>query len=208
MTDSIIFDLDGTLWDSREAIVRAWDEAVKDMGLNYTITLESLTPCMGLPLDKIADRLFPDHPKEKRTEIINACTAYEEERLNRKGGRLYPKLRETLEELKKTYRLFIVSNCQEGYIESFLGFHKLGDLFEDYENNGRTGLLKADNIKLIIKRNGLKAPIYTGDTETDRQSAKTAGIPFVFAAYGFGSVSEAAAVLPEFSALPEIMKTL
>lgn len=207
MIDSIIFDLDGTLWDSREGIVEAWNGAVEAMGIAPTVTVENLTPCMGLPLDEIAERLFPGNSREKREKIIESCITYQSNLLNKKGGKLYPGLIETLKTLKRDYRLFIVSNCQIGYIESFLGFHKTGELFEDFENNGRTGLLKAENISLIIDRNALKAPVYVGDTETDRQAAEKAGIPFIFASYGFGTVKkEAAAVLAEFSAFPKILR--
>ena len=45
------------------------------------------------------------------------------------------------------------------------------------------------NNKIIIERNNLKNPIYVGDTQGDKQSAIDAGIPFVYAEYGFGSVN-------------------
>ena len=68
--------------------------------------------------------------------------------------------------------------------------HKLDKYFTDYECPGRTGLSKGENNKLIIERNNLKNPVYVGDTEGDAESAKAAGIPFVFAKYGFGNVKE------------------
>lgn len=208
MKDSIIFDLDGTLWDSREGVVRAWNNTLEDMGLVPDVTIEKLTPCMGLPLDEIGARLFSSYSKEKRSKIIEQCTVNQMILLKEIGGILYPKLIETLKELKKDYKLFIVSNCREGYIESFLYHHKTEELFDDFEDNGRTGLLKAENIGLIIERNNLKAPVYVGDTDTDRQATEKAGIPFIFAEYGFGKTIRQAALLPEFSALPEVMKTL
>lgn len=95
-----------------------------------------------------------------------------------------------LESLSQKYKLFIVSNCQEGYIEAFYNYHQLETYFIDYENPGRTGLSKGENIKLIIERNQLKSPVYIGDTLGDQQAAKAAGIPFVYANYGFGEVEE------------------
>ena len=56
------------------------------------------------------------------------------------------------------YKLFIVSNCQDGYIECFFKAHKLDKYFTDYECPGRTGLSKGENNKLIIERNNLKNP--------------------------------------------------
>jgi phosphoglycolate phosphatase len=85
--------------------------------------------------------------------------------------------------------LFIVSNCQCGYIETFLGYHKLGKYFKDYECAGNTGLSKGGNIKKIIERYDLKASVYVGDTQGDCDAAAAAEIPFIFAGYGFGKVS-------------------
>ena len=45
-----------------------------------------------------------------------------------------------------------VSYTHLGYIESFLETSNLKDYFSDFENNGRTGLEKGENIKLLIKR--------------------------------------------------------
>ena len=62
---------------------------------------------------------------------------------------LFPKLKETLEQLKKKYRLFIVSNCQDGYIEAFLKAHNFTDIFEDTECWGRTRLSKGESNKIL-----------------------------------------------------------
>ena len=98
-------------------------------------------------------------------------------------------MEETLFRLKSEgYRLFVVSNCQAGYIEAFLWAHGFGDLFEDIECTGNTGLCKAENIRLITERNGLTAPVFVGDTISDGSAARTAGIPFVYAKYGFGEL--------------------
>ena len=48
------------------------------------------------------------------------------------GGTLYGGLRETLDALRRRYRLYIVSNCQDGYIQAFLSAHGFGDVFDDY----------------------------------------------------------------------------
>lgn len=108
-----------------------------------------------------------------------------------KNGILLPyetKKDEEIVRLSKKYKLFIVSNCIDGYIESFLETSKLSKYFLDYECNGRTKLSKGDNIKLIMKRNDIKKAIYVGDTVSDKEAAEYAKIPFVYASYGFGDV--------------------
>jgi len=185
--DSIIFDLDGTLWDSRKEVCIAWNEVLKDFNIERKeVTIEDMTSTMGMLLVDIGKKLFPDLDDEIMHKIINAFCHKANEYLANNGAKLFANLELVLEKLSKKYKLFIVSNCNDGYIESFFAAHKLEKYFTDTECPGRTGLNKAENNKLIIKRNNLKSPIYVGDTQGDCNSAKAAGIPFVYAKYGFG----------------------
>lgn len=187
--DSIIFDLDGTLWDSRGVVVQAWNDVIKKYdGIDKVLTKEDLKRTMGLQMDEIGEILFPEESKEVRDDILNQCGIVENSWIKKHGGNLYPQLENTLQALTKKYQLFIVSNCQEGYIESFYQYHKLGGYFIDEENPGRTGLSKGENIQLVIERNQLSAPIYVGDTQGDKDAAAFADIPFIYASYGFGEV--------------------
>ena len=49
---------------------------------------------------------------------------------------------------------------------------------------------KGENIRLIMERNQLERAVYIGDTQGDLDASHAAGIPFIYAAYGFGSVNE------------------
>lgn len=185
--DSIIFDLDGTLWDPIDTVKDAWNETI----LSYRpeekeLTRKDLEGIMGLQIEGIGEKLFSHVDKEERETIINACFDAETEVIRKQGARLYPGLEETLQQLVEKYPLFIVSNCQDGYIEAFYEAHGLENYFKDFENPGRTGLPKGENIKLVMERNGLKDPIYIGDTSGDEKAASHAGIPFYYASYGFG----------------------
>ncbi|WP_191567287.1 HAD family hydrolase [Metabacillus idriensis] len=190
MIDSIIFDLDGTLWDTTHIGAQFWSEAALNYHIPVPVTANQLKSLYGLPVDIIAKRLFPDAPEEVLQAIMQESSWKQCQYLEKEGGILFPRLIETLYELKKNYRLFIVSNCEEGYIQSFIKAHQLEGYFEDFEYPGRTGLLKADNICMIIDRNHLKNPVYVGDTALDAASSKDAGIPFVYARYGFGNVEK------------------
>ena len=187
--DSIIFDLDGTLWDSTDAVLKAWASVIEDAkDVKQEITREDLQGIMGLQIKEIGDKFFPYLDENRRLEILEICCTEERELLRKEGGVLFPKLESILSTLSEKYELFIVSNCQCGYIESFLEYHKLSCYFKDIECAGNTGLSKGENIKRVIERNKLKQSIYVGDTQGDCDGAKLAGIPFVYAAYGFGKV--------------------
>ncbi|MBQ1388734.1 MAG: HAD family hydrolase [Clostridia bacterium] len=186
--DSIIFDLDGTLWDTVENVVKLWNIALVKAGLEPTLNNDELKRCMGLRIDQIFDKVIPHATAQQRDAVKNYTLSAEQEFLGSHGGVLYPKVEETLSQLQKTHRLFIVSNCEVGYINAFFISHGLQKYFEDFECAGRTGKPKGDNIRILIERAGLKKPVYIGDTATDRDSAYYAGVDFIYAAYGFGDI--------------------
>lgn len=189
--DGIIFDLDGTLWNSTEVLLKMWNEARNEFKeINNELTIEDIKGAMGLLLMDIGRKFYPYLEEEKIEEIVDYCNKTSNEYLKIHGANLFENLEDTLEKLSENYKLFVVSNCMEGYIESFMKAHKLEKYFTDFENPGRTGLPKWDNIKLVVERNNLKNPIYVGDTAGDRKAAKLAGVPFVFAKYGFGDVED------------------
>ena len=204
--DGIIFDLDGTLWDSTAEVAKTWTSVIAKYNLNRKeVTVEDLKPCMGKLLDEIASILLPELDPKKQMQVIKECCEYENEYLGEYGATLYDKLEDTLKELSKNHKLFIVSNCQDGYIECFFKAHKLDKYFIDYECPGRTGLPKGENIKLIVERNNLKNPVYVGDTQGDANAAKLANVPFIFAKYGFGNVDEFFNSIESFYELLEII---
>jgi phosphoglycolate phosphatase len=195
---NIIFDLDGTLWDSRASIIDNWNEVL--VGQNFLqnpLKLEDMNPYMGLLADDILRDILPGISEQNLAEILQLIQKNENKILLEKGGILYPNVEVLLPELAKTHSLFIVSNCQEGYIESFLQYFQFQNYFQDFESYGRTGKNKAINISLVLERNNLNPneTIYVGDTETDYLSAKENNLDFIFCEYGFGSFRN---IYPEF----------
>lgn len=187
--DSIIFDVDGTLWDSTEIVARSWDDYLKSTEkMDRNITAERLTGLFGQLLPDIARQLFPDLSTAEQLRIIEGCCQAEHEALLKECAPLYKDLEAVLKELSTRYPLFIVSNCQAGYIEVFLTATGFGHYFKGHLCPGDTGLAKAENIMKISSDYNLKSPVYVGDTLGDYQACQKAGVPFIFASYGFGDV--------------------
>lgn len=186
----IIFDMDGTLWDSAEGVALSWTEIVhKEYDKERVITTEDIQGVMGRTMDKIADALFPELSKEDRMSLLRKCCNYENEYLRIHGGNLFPELEETLKALQDEYDLYIVSNCQSGYIEAFLEHYGFGHYFKDIECYGNNDLPKSENIKLVVERNNLEKAVYVGDIQGDYDATMAAGLPFIHAAYGFGTIN-------------------
>ena len=190
--NEIIFDLDGTLWDSSYVVLKAWNDTLSaTKEVEKLLTSSELKSVMGLQIKEIGKVLFPYLEEEFGMELMKKCCTVENRWIEKEGGILYNDLEEILKELTKKYKLFIVSNCDNGYIEAFLEYHnELKPYFVDFLCAGNTGLVKGENIKRIMEKHKLKNPIYVGDTQGDSDAARLANIPFVFASYGFGKVSD------------------
>ncbi len=191
MIDSIIFDLDGTIWDTTEDAANIWTDIAKRYPeVTDEITAPKLKSLYGLPLTDIAIKLFTSVPAERSIEIMRVCVKEQCPYLTEHGGILIGNIEETLKKLSKQYRLFIVSNCEDGYIQSFLAGHNFNRYFTDFACPGTTGLLKGDNIRLMMERHHLQNPVYVGDTYGDQTAAAEAGVLFAYAAYGFGEATK------------------
>jgi phosphoglycolate phosphatase len=189
--DAIIFDLDGTLWDSAEICARAWNHALAGQGVSYReILRQDIAGIMGLTSDEVRAKLFPDFDREKGTRLLHDCFESEVEHLLRHGGSLYPFVAEGLGLLARKYPLFLVSNCDGPYLDTFFATSGLKAHFRDWECHGNTGLSKAENIRKVVERNSLGAAVYVGDTLGDQNAARSAGVPFAFVEYGFGRCTD------------------
>ena len=161
--DGIIFDVDGTLWDSVEVVAESWNLAIKENSdLEPNLNREILQGLFGKTMDEIAVGVFPDL------------------------GVYYEGVMDTLKELALEYPLFIVSNCQCGYIEVMMKGAGMEPYIKDFLCFGQTQTSKDQTILKLMEKNNLTAPVYVGDTQGDADSCKKAGIPFIFAEYGLG----------------------
>lgn len=204
--NAIIFDMDGTLWDTTSAILPVWNNVLKSYSneTSKQISKAEMDSYMGKTLEQIASISLPELKLERSVEILKECCHTECSYLEKNGAIIYPELIEVLNSLKEQFTLCIVSNCQDGYIQAFLKHYQLENVFDDFEFAGRTGKTKGENIKLIIQRNGIDKAVYVGDTQSDLEASKLAGIPFIFAEYGFGNADEYDYSVKEFSQLPDV----
>lgn len=206
MKPGIIFDMDGTLWDSSEGVAISWTEIVnKEYDKERVITAEDIQGVMGRTMDKIADALFAELSKEERMALLRKCCVYENEYLKEHGGILFPELEKTFTALRENYDLYIVSNCQAGYIEAFLDHYGFWQYFKDIECYGNNDLPKSENIKKIVERNNLTKAVYVGDIQGDYDATTAAGLPFIHAAYGFGTIAQETAKVDSFAELVKVV---
>ena len=201
---ALIFDLDGTLWNSTEASTALWQRELRKENASAVPTHAQLTASMGLGPRELADALAFGVPEDRRMDVFYRVCELETTFIPEYGAILYPGLVETLTPLSKDYRLMVASNCVDGYIEAFLGYAGVENLFCDFAHPGITGLSKAGNIRLLMERNGVAEAAMVGDTILDWEAACGAGVPFIHAAYGFGQVPAAEWRIQSLPELPKV----
>lgn len=203
-------DIDGTLWNTTGVVAKAWNKAIADCGFDADeVNASGLQKEFGKPMNVIADDLWPALSQEQKDRLMEQCCVREQEALKENHEDIsYPAVRDTIKALAQKFRLYIVSNCQSGYIELTMEKNKIADFIKDHECYGDTGMGKADNLRLLVRRNGIKAPVYVGDTQGDADACREAGVKFVWAGYGFGCVQEFAAKVDRFDQLLDLFQNL
>ncbi|MBR3360363.1 MAG: HAD family hydrolase [Lachnospiraceae bacterium] len=206
----LLFDLDGTLWDSSQEVADSWNVILREQLPEIkTLTKEDIMSVMGKTMEEIAQTVLAGYQGDNARQVFKNCEIYENEYLTEHGAVLFPKVRETLENLRQAgYDMAVVSNCQTGYINAFYTSMKMSDLFCDMEEWGNTGKTKAENIRLVMERNHYSKAVYIGDTIKDERAAKDALIPFIHAAYGFGTAQDPDAVIYSIDELKTVVEEI
>lgn len=156
--DSIIFDVDGTLWDSTESVAQSWTAYLREKEhMDITLTSARLMTLFGQTLSDIARQIFPDCSEAEQLRLIDGCCQAEHEALLKKCAPLYEDLEKMLQIMYKKYPLYIVSNSQSGYIEVFLQTSGLEKYFKGHLCNGDTGLDKGP----VFRRSTMKVPTFS-----------------------------------------------
>ena len=190
--DSIILDVDGTIWDTTSIVAKAWNCAIDSLFPELPkVTAEILKGQFGKTMDVIGNNLFSSLSKENQKLLLDLCCKEEQLALEKNEENIaYDGVVDTIRTLSNKIPIFIVSNCQSGYIELVIKKIGISDCIKDFECFGNSGLTKDKNISLLAIRNGLKNPVYVGDTQGDFDACKLSGIPFIWASYGFGFLKD------------------
>ena len=206
--ESLIFDIDGTLWDSTELVAKGYNRHVCRIGMPHLqVTGEYLKGLFGRTMTEIADVIFAEIEVPRRYEIMRSCMDEEHVVLEEDPCKIaYPGVVETMEKLAEKHRLFIVSNSQSGYPQLLIEKLGIGHLIRGHLCYGDTGTCKGETIRTLMNTHGITDAVYIGDTQGDMEASYMAGLPFVFCRYGFGTPEKFDAAVDSFPELEKLFE--
>lgn len=213
---AVLFDLDGTLSNSKEGITKCVQYALAHFGIEEP-DRDKLEVFIGPPLTDSFMKYY-DMSMEQALE----ATAKYRERYAPIGIHetvMYPGSKECLEELKKKgYVIGMASSKPENYCKIILEDFGVLELFDDVVGATMDGRIrsKEDVLMEVFRRwshFGKNEICLVGDSIFDVEGANLVGIPCVGVSYGFGDVEEmrkegAVAIIDNLVELPEVLKNI
>jgi predicted phosphatase of HAD hydrolase superfamily protein len=202
-TDALCFDMDGTLWDAVDSYCEIWNRCFRKVGMDRVVARQELIACMGLNLHEILRRLCGGVPMPDADAFLSDIEREEIRLMPVLGGKPYPGVAEGLERLSKKYKILLLSNCGENGLENLMNFLGIRALVTEAVTYGATHRDKNENLTALAEKYSLRQLVYVGDTEGDCRQTHIAGMPFVFASYGFGHCGNADMTVGSFEELVE-----
>ena len=189
--DSIIFDMDGTLWNATGSYAKIWNATCQEFGLEAHFMGHDLVHFMGMSIESIMEHLLGDNLTVDKHTFLKALGVKEDAMMPSLGGVLFPGVSDCLEKLHDRYRLFMLSNCSSRGLKNFVNYTGTSHLFEGLLTQGERPVEKSENLRYMASKYSLKNPTYVGDTQDDCDQCHAANMPFTHAAWGFGTCTNA-----------------
>lgn len=198
--DLIIYDLDGTLIDSREDIAQASNKMLAEFGLKKK-SADEIAECVGRGVQNLVLGLLGKSNEDKFDKALKILKKnYGDHLLDH--TKLYPGVLETLEHFKHKKQV-VITNKPEGFsvkILEGLGVMKYfsivigGDTVRTKKPSPESVFKILDELKISAER-----AIIVGDSSIDIETGKNAKVSVCAVTYGFGRLDEIQSAKPDFT---------
>ncbi|MED1410576.1 MULTISPECIES: HAD family hydrolase [Bacillus] len=198
MLQALIFDMDGTLFQTDKILELSLDDTFNHLCSlqlwDAETPIDKYREIMGVPLPKVWETLLPDHSNEVRKQT----DAYFLERLieNIKSGKgaLYPNVKEVFSFIKENNcSIYIASNGLTEYLQAIISYYHLDQwVTEMFSIEQIQSLNKGDLVKNIMKKYDIKEAAVVGDRLSDINAAKDNGLIAIGCKFDFAQEDELA----------------
>lgn len=208
----IIFDLDGTLVDSRMDITNAINYALKDYGIG-PYTVEEITSLVGRGITKLIEDLIKPYKEIPINNVIERFLEHYERHII-DNTRPYAGVKETLEELRD-YKKAVISNKREYLSKKTLEGLGLLRYFEIVLGSDSTPEKKPSPlpVRMVLEKLNIPASeaVIVGDSDLDIKAGKSAAVLTIAVSYGYRSrelLLEADYIIDSIKELTGLLKSL
>lgn len=196
-----IFDLDGTILDSKEDIAISVNYALERVGISPRPS-EEIVKFVGYGAKKLIDDLFPELPQGIREEILGHFREFYSSNPVIKST-LYPRTEEIIQSLKKKGRhVAVVTNKYESISIDILKHFGIYEFIDMVVGADTTPEKKPNPLPVYYTLDRLNQreeyTVIIGDSETDVQTGKNAGISTCLVLHGYGKKEIALSMKPDF----------
>ncbi|WP_042471773.1 HAD hydrolase-like protein [Bacillus ndiopicus] len=195
MNNAIIFDMDGTLFQTNLILEPALEKTfaiLREEKLWYGATpIEKYRNIMGVPLPVVWATLCPEHSLETRIQSNDIFHKQLIHQINDGQGALYDGVIETLSKLKDEYSLFIASNGQQEYLHTIVEKYQLARFIQKtYSIELIESGDKSQLIHLVKEENGIQNGFVVGDRLSDIKGAKDNRLTSISMRFDFAQEDE------------------
>ncbi|WP_252183495.1 HAD hydrolase-like protein [Rossellomorea vietnamensis] len=211
---TLIFDMDGTLFKTDTVLLSALDKTFDCLRSvdewEGGTPIEKYLDIMGVPLPEVWRNLLPMHEEALHEKVNRMFHVHLFQEIRNGSGELYPGILELLEEQSKEYRIFIASNGLNSYLLEIVNCFTLDSLLSGvYSIERCPSGRKEDLVKIILEENEISSAIMVGDRSSDIKAGKENGLYTVGCAWGFaseGELDEADIIINSTSELESVLR--
>lgn len=201
----LIFDLDGTLWETTRTTYLAANQVAKMYPEVKEISMDVIKKGMGLSSNENALNYMPYLEVSKGIEYLRKISEINFKLIGENGAHVYDGVCDSIKKLSSKYKLGIITNNYDEYVEMFFKCSGLKDYFCDYMGAATYKITKGEAIRRMVDRNNEPDSFYIGDIKKDMDSTYEAGIRFIHARYGFEPTLETEYFINDISDLEKLL---
>lgn len=196
MLSSIIFDMDGTLFQTDTILELALDETFEHLcSMNKwegATPIDKYREIMGVPLPKVWETLLSNHSSEERRYTDQYFLKVLIDNIERGNGSLYPNVKEVFDFLKEQgLSIYIASNGLQEYLNAIIRYYDLDKwVTKTFSIQQIDSLNKSDLVKCIVEKYNIKDAAVVGDRLSDINAAKDNDLHSIGCNFDFANENE------------------